>query len=297
MDHGAKESGETVLRTLASKEELSIFSLVLSAARIDHRIHFINDSQIEILVAAKLLERAEYELFCYEEENKNWPPVQPQDNYRPGFRAMAFLVIAYLGYIYEKSGNWQEKSHWFLAGAGDSSAILENLELYRLITALTLHGDLVHLLSNCVLGGVLLHYYFLMVGNGLGLVAILMTATLANFINVLGHGPGHHFVGFSTAVFSVIGMLSVLGSSARKGSALRLLPVMAGLALLAMLGSGGERTDFGGHFFGLLVGFAGGFILKQRAFKHMREKKSLQLALILISVVTVAGAWHLAFGG
>ena len=44
--------------------------------------------------------------------------------------------------------------------AGDSAAILNNFQLYRLVTALTLHADIVHLLGNCFLGGFLLHFFF-----------------------------------------------------------------------------------------------------------------------------------------
>ena len=95
-------------------------------------------------------------------------------------------------------------------GAGNSQAILERFQWYRLITALTLHADIIHLLNNCILGGFLLHFFFLLTGSGLGLFALLLAAAAGNYINVVLHGPGHLFVGFSTAVFAVIGLLSML---------------------------------------------------------------------------------------
>jgi membrane associated rhomboid family serine protease len=285
---------ETLLRTTTSREELNTLSLVLSSARIDHRIRFVSEHRMEIHLHAELMELAEEQIQRFEEENKNWPAPPRRDDFLPGFRAMSPIVISLLVYIFSKSGNWQTGSQWFTGGAGDSAAILEAHELYRLVTALTLHADLVHLLSNCILGGILLHYFFLITGNGLGLFSLLATATLANWINVLARGPGHHFVGFSTAVFSVIGILCVLGSRERPTSPLRLLPLMAGLALLAMLGSGGERTDLGGHFFGLLVGLAGGALLKMKKLLFLRSSATLQTALAFFSIFVLFWCWHLA---
>ena len=48
-------------------------------------------------------------------------------------------------------------------------AILDGGEWYRLATALTLHADIVHLLSNCLLGAVVIHYLLGLTGNGIGL--------------------------------------------------------------------------------------------------------------------------------
>ncbi len=74
---------------------------------------------------------------------------------------------------------------------------------------------------------------------------------------------GHHFVGFSTAVFAVIGMLSMVSHhhQKRRIGFHFLMPFMAGAALLAMLGSSGERTDLGAHLFGLVSGLAIGRLL------------------------------------
>ncbi len=172
----------------------------------------------------------------------SWPEQMPAaEKYQPTFRLLSLFIVSCLGLLHLQSGTWQQQSQWFSAGAGDSSAILADGQYYRLITALTLHADGLHLLGNCLLGGFLLHYYFQILGNGIGLAGLLITATLANLLNVMAHGPGHHFVGFSTAVFSVIGILSSLNF--RRHSSLGrthlLMPLMAGTAMLAMVGSSG----------------------------------------------------------
>jgi membrane associated rhomboid family serine protease len=108
------------------------------------------------------------------------------------------------------SGDWQPEAPWFAKGAGNSTAILHHGEFFRLVTSLTLHADLVHLLGNCFLGIFLLHFFLQLTGNGLGLAAMLVTAVTANYLNVLVHGLGHMFVGFSTALFAIIGMLCTM---------------------------------------------------------------------------------------
>lgn len=284
---------EARLRTLPNIDQLKICSLTLSAAGISHRIQVISDHHFEIFVSVSDLQEATDELQQYEEENRHWPPTQTYDSYAPIFRAMAPIVVALLIYIYGLSGDWNKDSIWFAMGAGDSAAILSSHQYYRLITALTLHADAVHLLGNCVLGSFLLHFLLLAMGNGIGLFSVLVSATIANFINVLVHGPGHHFVGFSTAVFVVIGMLCTIrfAGNTRQSMFPFLMPVMAGFALLALLGSSGERTDLGAHLFGLLCGLITGNIVRLKYFRAWRESISIQVALVILSVVIVWSSW------
>jgi len=276
-----------------------ICSLVLSAVNIPHHIIAGSDNTFELQVPAHLEERALYEIASYEQENRNWPPPAPAaPEFAPTFKAMSFLVIGLLIFIYSVSGDWHPESIYFKNGAGDSSAILLNGEYYRLVTALMLHADIVHLMGNCLLGGFLLHFYFRLTGNGLGLFAMLVTATVGNFINVLVHGQGHHFVGFSTAVFSVIGILCTLGyNKSRSVINIHLfMPIMAGMALLAFLGSGGERTDLGAHFFGLAAGLTGGIILRTPEAKTLRDSPLMQFILGTAACLTVWISWSMAMG-
>jgi rhomboid protease GluP len=134
------------------------------------------------------------------------------------------------------------------------------------------------------------------VGSGMGLAATLTAAVIGNYINVYLHGDGHLFIGFSTAVFAIIGML-VSTSYQNKKTLSRFhvfLPFMAGAALLAMLGSSGEKTDLGAHLFGLLSGIGMGFLLTTNLFLRFRSSAYLQLLLFLGSLCTIYLNWSSA---
>lgn len=297
MNPPSEPSSERMIVQISDPKILNTYSLVLSASGITHRIQYISTDQIQIYVPVHRQERALYELAAYDSENKDWPPPFQQDTFAPTFRAMSSVVIGSLIFIFGLSGDWRPDSLWFVKGGGDAAAILNNFEMYRLVTALTLHADLVHLLGNCFLGGFLLHYFFHLTGNGIGLFALLVTAATANFINVVGHGPSHLFVGFSTAIFSVIGMLSTISFAlrTRRYTLHFFMPLMSGLALLAFLGSSGERTDLGAHLFGLLCGLVFGNFVRLPLFTVLRSSFMAQTLLGTFSLLILYGCWLFAF--
>lgn len=289
-------SCESLIAQVSDSNLLNTYSLVLSAADITHRIQYISANHIEIYVATRQRERALYEIAAYDSENLNWPPAVHRDTFIPTFRAMSAVVIGSLVFIFGLSGGWRLQSIWFQKGAGDSAAILNNFEFYRLVTSLTLHADIVHLMGNCFLGAFLLHFFFHLTGNGIGLAAMLVTATTANLINVIVHGPRHLFVGFSTAIFSVIGMLCTISFAmqTRRLTVHFLMPVMSGLALLAFLGSSGERTDLGAHLFGLLCGLVFGNFVRLPIFATLRSSFLIQTFLGATSLAIFSSCWLLA---
>ena len=297
MSNPPEQPSEILVITITDPQQLSSYSLLLSAVNIPHHIICNSENSMEIYVAPHLLEKAHYEIAAFTDENRNWPPLPPLTaTFSPAFRAMSVVVIGLLIYMYSVTGEWKPDSYWFMKGAGNSDTILNNFELYRLITPLTLHADIVHLMGNCFLGGFLLHFFFHLTGNGIGLSAMLTTATLANLINVVVHGSGHLFVGFSTAIFSVIGMLctiSFVTKTVRPAFHI-FMPVMAGLALLAILGSSGERTDLGAHLFGLLCGLLAGNFVRLPHYLAIRNSITLQTLLGTLSFALVFFAWYFA---
>jgi membrane associated rhomboid family serine protease len=296
MNPHSEQSSESMILKVSEPELLNTYSLVLSASGITHRIQYISADHIEIYVDTRQKERALYEIAAYDSENRNWPPSVKADTFVPTFRAMSSMVIGSLVFIYGLTGDWHLESIWFQKGAGDSAAILNNFEFYRLVTPLTLHADIVHLLGNCFLGGILLHYFLHLTGNGIGLFTMLVTATIANLINVVVHGPGHHFVGFSTAVFSIIGMLCTISFAMKtKRSTLHFfMPVMSGLAFLAFLGSSGERTDLGAHLFGLLCGLLSGNFVRLQVFASLRSSFLIQTLLGTFTFGIFYVCWFMA---
>ncbi|HID02914.1 MAG TPA: rhomboid family intramembrane serine protease, partial [Desulfobacterales bacterium] len=266
------EYSEIVLTTNREQEVMSC-SLVLSAVGISHKVIQTHDNLL-LQVTAEDQHAARFQIQAYRSENRNWPPkpATSTNNFTPLLQPPTLLLLGCLALLYSVTGPWSAHSFWFSQGAGNAEAILQKGEYYRLITALTLHADTVHLLGNCFFGGFLFHFFCRLTGNGLGLFAMLLTATLANYINVVLHGSNHLFVGFSTAVFAIIGMFTMISREYRTGKRyLHILPFMAGAALLAMIGSSGERTDLGSHLFGLLCGMASGWFLGRPTLLELRK--------------------------
>ena len=290
------DKAEVEVFTTEDQDQLSACSLVLSAMEIPHSITTKN-SQGVVMVANHDAERASHHLSAYLEENRNWPPQGSQAaELSSGVQPPTIIITGSLLLFYSVTGQWSDHSIWFQSGAGNSSAILHGGEYFRLVTALTLHADLTHLLGNCFIGGFLLHFFCRLVGSGLGLAATLAAATIGNGVNVYLHGDGHLFIGFSTAVFAVIGMLVAVSYKNKKTlSRFHLfLPFMAGIALLAMLGSSGERTDLGAHLFGLLSGIFIGHLLTTDFFLRLRTSAISQFLLFLGSGYIVYISWQTA---
>ncbi|MDO8947770.1 MAG: rhomboid family intramembrane serine protease [Desulfocapsaceae bacterium] len=283
--------------TTNQEETAATWSLVLSAVQISHHIHS-TDNTWQLWVNADNELRAIYELESYFTENKDWPPpLPPPDNdFTPLLQPPTILLIGGLILFFSITGPWEDHSLWFVQGEGNGQRILQVGEWWRLITALTLHANTVHLLSNCFIGGWLIHFFCRITGTGLGLFFVLFTSGCGNLINVLVRGPDHTFVGFSTAVFAVIGMLAVLTHRARKKITGYhfLIPVMAGTALLAILGSSGEHTDLGAHLFGLLCGLIFGHLLGSEPLHSMRHSLVVQCIFFLLFLALLLGSWMLA---
>jgi membrane associated rhomboid family serine protease len=91
----------------------------------------------------------------------------------------------------------------------------------------------------------------------------------------------------------MLSMLSYTGKRRPIGSR-ALAPLMASAALLAMLGSAGERTDLGAHLFGLLCGLLTGKILSLPLIKMLQSSLVFQMTLFSVSLGLVAISWILA---
>ena len=256
----------TGIAGFSSKQyEISVWSLVLYAADVPHMV-IRRDREWLIMVPEPALEYARNEIAAYEHENSNWPPPQNNtagissfelDNNPPTILVMGALII-----FFAVTGPWSITNSWFKAGAVASRLILENGEWWRIVTGLTLHADSVHVLSNAIIGGILIHFLCRTVGAGLGWTLTLVSGALGNAINILLKSGDYNSVGFSTAVFGAAGVLSGLrirlGIKAFKGI---LLPLGAAFGLLALLGAEGKRTDLGAHLWGLTAGIGLGAIL------------------------------------
>jgi membrane associated rhomboid family serine protease len=245
---------------------------------------------------------AHSELVAYELENQlqvtdqvniSSLPQQPVEQ-----NPLTILIMGLLVIFYVLSGPWNEQSPWFTNGAVSGHSILQQGEWWRVLTGLTLHADLVHLFGNLLIGGMLVHFLLLSTGNGIGLFLLMLTGTIGNTVNILMHGPLHNSVGFSTAIFGAIGAMTGM-QCVRKGKiAVReiMLPLAGGAALLAILGSSGQNTDLGAHFWGMIAGLAcGGLLELLPASEKFIRNKTIQRTTLLATVSTMIIAWRLAW--
>lgn len=281
--------------TTVNSEQARLWSLVLDAVAIPHLLER-DGTEWQCLTSVVTADVARHHIERFEDENRHWPPLPVVvDHAWDRRRPPTLLVMGALLVFYVVTGPWQEANRWFSQGAIDAVLILRDGEWWRLLTALTLHAGPVHLLGNFCFGAVFVHFICKRVGVGLGWSLVLCSGVVGNFANIVVRSGDHHAVGFSTAVFGAVGILCGLELKMRSWRGV-LLPIGGGSALLALLGAGGERTDLGAHFWGLLVGFLMGGLLARLSGRFIRSVDSLpvQTVLFCFCVAAVWGCWRLA---
>ncbi len=248
------------VRTVRRAHELG---LVILSAHQPYWVRRHEDGRYRLLVRAEAAPELVRQLKLYKRESINWPPRPPEVPERAATWFPAALWAAVLTVCYGSSLQWPRL---YELGKLSAEAVFRG-EVYRAFTALFLHADFGHLAGNAVFGGVFL---FLLARHLGGLWAWLGTLAAGfggNLLNAWLYHPGAHYsVGASTAVFGAVGLMAGLpvGFGLRHGGR-RLyrawvLPVVAGLVLLAWFGTGGEQTDTSAHLMGFACGLPLGLL-------------------------------------
>jgi len=137
-------------------------------------------------------------------------------------------------------------------------AMLSTGEWWRAFTALSLHWDLEHLLGNLGAGALFGYFAARQLGNGRSWLLVILSAGIANLIEVTLVADNYLSAGASTAVFATVGLLAAHTWRTRRGFGLpgwrQAAPLIGGLLLLAWLGTEGENTDVLSHGLGFLCG-------------------------------------------
>jgi membrane associated rhomboid family serine protease len=248
------ENSQTDLRMTMDHALAQEWELVLLSQGLSPQVRQGPDGFV-LSVPQKQASRALAGLRAYESENSAKLMEESSPVNRPSLLVMsATIVILILGFY---AFTVASSPPWFERGSADALRILHG-ELWRAVTALTLHADSVHALSNAVGIALFLHAVCGMLGGGLGSALVLLSGVAGNLANAVFHGDSHVSLGASTAVFGAVGILAALGVARRRHAASvgrrAWLPVAAALGLIAMLGTGGQRVDVWAHLFGLLAG-------------------------------------------
>jgi membrane associated rhomboid family serine protease len=183
---------------------------------------------------------------------------------------------------------------WFGAGRLVAGRVAAG-EWWRTVTALTLHWDLDHLGGNLVFGAFFGFFIGRYLGLGIGWLAVIGAATLANVLAALLLEPAHTSLGASTAVFAALGILTAYtwrrGYLRETPWRWRLAPIVAGLGLLAFTGAGGENTDLFAHLAGFVAGFGTGLALARWLTLNRLKSRATQRVCAALTLVLIAAAW------
>jgi membrane associated rhomboid family serine protease len=172
------------------------------------------------------------------------PPPPPALHGNAWVGSLAYAAVLVGVALMISNGLWRLDA--FEVGELDAGRVQEG-QWWRVWTALTLHLDAAHLAANTAAGIWFGYLASRLMGVGNAWLLVVLGAGLANWIEAILTSASHRSVGASTAVFTALGLLSVYSwrtqVSYPQRWALRWGPLIAGVALLAWTGTGGESLD------------------------------------------------------
>jgi len=276
------------IRVAPTSGQAEEWALVLTAAGIPNAIE-VDTTGFIVLAAGDDSLRAHAALAAYDDERRVASTLVPEPYPWMSGVGLGLLLL----WLFTLSGTPGPGSRWFAAGGADAGRILAG-EVWRTVTALTLHVDVMHVLGNAVATAVLVPPLVQRFGAGATLVLLLLAGAFGNVLAALTHDPRHVAVGASTATFGAVGLLT----------ALRLLPhepptrskrwtaPVAGVLLLVTLGAA-PGADIAAHLYGFVVGGAlgalAGFTVRRR------PRPLVQWVLGLLVAIVVIVCWRLAW--
>lgn len=280
------------------------WSLVLASEGIDHHIVAGADG-VYLAVAAADAARASDSLGAFVRENGGrafGPRAVPRPAAPPalaGDVAAGLALCAALLAGFAITGDAAHGGGLAPAGGANSGLILRG-ELWRTVTALTLHAGLGHVLANAMASLAFVPFLAHRFGAGWTALGLVLAGGAGNGLNAVLRGPGTNGVGFSTALFGAVGLLAGArlvdgGAGGRRGGGA--VAIGAAVALLALLGAG-EQTDVVAHACGLVCGVPLGAAIGRAVPRGdgAGRRPAGQAIALAAAVALVAGAWRIALG-
>ncbi len=255
MDNAESET-VSLLRS-RSRERCLEFALVLVAMGIPCNLIFEDDSY-DLQIQGRDASRAREQIRLYIEENQR---SRSQSHSHFGIQdglTCGWLYAVTILAVYILQRDQMFSVDWAQLGMSHAGLVREG-EWWRVITALGLHVDTAHLVSNLCFGILFAFLAGEMIGWGLAWTGMIVAGSLGNLLNALVQPAHHASVGASTAIFAAVGILAAYSWSRRASRRNRWIPLGGGVALLAFVGMGGERTDIFAHVTGFAAGCLFGF--------------------------------------
>lgn len=287
-----------------SRKRLMPYLAALASAGLGYRVRGRGD-QATIAVAEDDGDAARREIDEYEQANRGWPPpslYELADDPREGADAPTredwfpcTLIALALVFFFLFVGPFDPSVSMLESGVADSVRIRAG-EWWRIGTALTLHADFRHVMSNaavCVLFGIPACRAY---GHGMTWLLAVGSGLAGNLVTALVVAAPHRSVGASTATFALLGLV-VTAQAARQQR--RFGPVrtiwhasviacLGGVGALALLGTSPD-SDLRAHLAGFVFGALGG-ILPARLPQQL-ESPVLQWMLFAAAVGIVCLCW------
>jgi membrane associated rhomboid family serine protease len=211
------------------------------------------------------LDAARRQLACFDRERIGWPPPPFVDDAPRHMHTPLSPLLWVLGVV---AVYWAQGERPGLMDAGllDARRAFEHGEWWRAWTALWLHADVGHLVSNAASGWMVFSAVITTFGLRAGWGLIAASAIAGNLATVALHsGDDYRSLGASTAVFAALGLLvgravCVMSRSAHPHRWRTLLtPLFTGLIVLGLYGAGGVDVDVLAHAMGFGAGLLFGF--------------------------------------
>jgi membrane associated rhomboid family serine protease len=278
------------LRVAADRRRIDEWALALTSAGIEVRVDETYKGAA-LHVHPGECAYAEAVLAAYEAEN---PPREtpPADISVDRNSYGAYVIAVVLAAFFAVTGSRATGRPWFERGAAVASRIRAG-ELWRTVTALTLHADGMHILGNAITLIIFGTSLCGALGAGAGLWLMLLAGALGNAMAAGLRGAPYSSVGASTSIFGAIGALAGIQLvRRRRGAAVSRwhiwAPIAAGLALLGLLGTSPE-ADVLAHLFGFIAGML--LALPATRLSSLRDHAAVQAALAIAAAGVVAGCW------
>ncbi|MFO7735722.1 MAG: rhomboid family intramembrane serine protease [bacterium] len=248
---------------------------------------FVDES--DFVIAERELAEYENELVELERKKKQHPELYNVNIY--GFSAV--LVSLFLFHFF--SHGFLNDIEWFKQGRASADFITDG-EWWRSVTALTLHVDAGHVMSNIVFGSIVFYSLARFLSSPISWMLVIFSGMSGNLMNAYFYGSSHNAVGASTAVFGAVGILGTLRifKGFRHGKIKPWIYFGAALGLLGFLGSS-KRTDVLAHLFGFVAGIPFG-VLAGLFFGKQRQSVFSRFAGAVFSVVFPFACWAMALG-
>jgi rhomboid protease GluP len=208
------------------------------------------------------------QLARFDRESVGWPPPHPEAGLpaRPVDLATPLVWAALIVGAYRLQA---AHPSWVEATRLDATAVFARGEIWRAATALFLHADAGHLVSNLLSGLFVFATVNSTLGRARGWLLVTLAAIAANLLSAASHYPEPYLsVGASTLIFAGVGLLTGraarIAASASRGRRWQTMfaPLASGLTVLGLYGAGGQRVDLGAHLYGFLMGLVLGLALR-----------------------------------